>query len=110
MTDHEKPDLPIGAVGYAILLGAPIVLSRLREWEHTFCEDCENWTKTHVADGVVLDGLCRQMAFQTGPRGPLWSGCRGFKLRGGAPGPAKRYTDALKEKIGHGIVPGEPAR
>lgn len=107
MTDDAKPDLPIGAVGYAMLLGAPIVLSRLRDWEYTFCEDCENWTGE---PGYNSDGECKDdesvgwfreinredVRFMR--RGPPWPGCRGFKLRDGAPGPTKRWMEATKKK------------
>ena len=117
MSDEKEKPGELGVAGgigiLAMLAGAPILMSRMGEEQHTVCADCDEWRPDHgglcastrANHNTSADGSWGPLA--TSFDGPLWPGCRGFKLRPGAPGPAKRYTDALKEKLTKRIIPAD---
>jgi hypothetical protein len=100
---EKKDDLGIGMGLLTMLAAGPLVSGQIAEAEHTFCEDCANWTGE---TGYSSDGECTSddmIYFRDTPRedvrfmrnGPLWPGCRGFKLREGAKGPRLRAHEAI---------------
>lgn len=119
--DKNIHDAAKGSGGFlAMLVGGPIVMARLGEWTHIFCEDCECWVNCDeyglcnslLAQSFPLPSTVREIDGSWGPMrtrndGPLWPGCRGFKHRPGTPGPSQRYHEAVKARIEAGLKPSD---
>lgn len=108
----EKPG-ELGVVGgiLAMLAGAPILAARMGEEQHTVCADCTQHGPARTLGPGYVNCAYANLVWRVEDleREPPWAGCRGFKLREGAPGPQKRYTDSMKEKLRKGIIPAEQA-
>jgi hypothetical protein len=95
--DAKRGDLGV----LALLASGPMLAGRIGEAEHTVCADCSQHepTRTLLGTGFVN---CRyaNAVFHKDDLGkdPPWPGCRGFKLLPGAPGPMKRYAQAVRDR------------
>lgn len=104
-------DAKIGDMGLlAMLASGPILGGKMGEAEHTFCEDCERFDSPgpDPGPGCVRIGRCACDDHVYEATGPLWPGCRGFKLRPGALGPMKRYAKAVRDKTNAALEGEKP--
>lgn len=94
----------------SLFAGGAVAMGKLAEWEHTVCSDCAMWAEREPGWGTCgpqNDGPGSNVRVLLASTGPLWPGCRGFVLRDGAPGPAKRAHEAAKKRIADAMGAGK---
>lgn len=101
MSDNPKNGALGNTIGLLTMLASgPLLGGKLGEAEHTVCADCSRHEPARTLGPGYVNCTHANLVWRVEEleNEPPWAGCRGFKLRDGAPGPLKRYAQAVRAR------------